>query len=220
MAALASSLLRRGKLAARHASEAPGGAIRSAAPRRARCRVAAAAAAGGGAAEGGGGRHVVVAGGGAAGLTAAYFAAARGARVTVLEKMSETGKKILISGGSRCNVLPSEVSPRSQARKYHSLGLVRRLGRRRWVIMSIPSNQTGPEPYCVYRCLPKARRSGGVTLPSRFPDGLVHIGTAAHAFDPCPAFTLLVLATKIPRHPGLTVEPLLFQVCELTFLRP
>ena len=59
----------------------------------------------------GGGRRrarcdVAVLGGGAAGLTAAYFAAKAGARVTVYERNKETGKKILMSGGARCNVLP------------------------------------------------------------------------------------------------------------------
>ena len=49
---------------------------------------------------------VAVLGGGAAGLTAAYFAAKAGARVTVYERNKETGKKILMSGGARCNVLP------------------------------------------------------------------------------------------------------------------
>ena len=53
---------------------------------------------------------VVVLGAGAAGLSAAYWAAQRanGASVMVLEKMEEAGKKILISGGTRCNVLPAE----------------------------------------------------------------------------------------------------------------
>jgi len=50
--------------------------------------------------------QVAVLGGGAAGLTAAYFAASAGARVTIYERTSETGKKILMSGGARCNVLP------------------------------------------------------------------------------------------------------------------
>lgn len=53
---------------------------------------------------------VVVVGGGAAGLTAAIFAGTRTggtARVTVLERNAVCGRKILISGGGRCNVLPS-----------------------------------------------------------------------------------------------------------------
>lgn len=49
---------------------------------------------------------VAVLGGGAAGLTAAYFAAKSGAKVVVYERTKETGKKILMSGGARCNVLP------------------------------------------------------------------------------------------------------------------
>lgn len=53
---------------------------------------------------------MVVVGAGAAGLTAAHFAAISGAKVHVLEKMDEAGKKILISGGARCNVLPGEVA--------------------------------------------------------------------------------------------------------------
>ncbi|KAG2490098.1 hypothetical protein HYH03_011404 [Edaphochlamys debaryana] len=53
--------------------------------------------------------HVTIVGGGAAGLTAAFFAAEHGAKVTVLERTRECGKKILMSGGSRCNVLPFEV---------------------------------------------------------------------------------------------------------------
>ena len=53
---------------------------------------------------------VVVVGGGAAGLTAAFFAAQGGAAVTVLERMSEPGKKILMSGGTRANVLPLALS--------------------------------------------------------------------------------------------------------------
>lgn len=52
---------------------------------------------------------MLVIGGGAAGLTACYFAAKRGAEVTVLERTPEAGKKILISGGKRCNVLPMDV---------------------------------------------------------------------------------------------------------------
>ena len=47
---------------------------------------------------------VVVVGAGAAGLFAAHAAAAAGCRVLVLEKNRKIGVKILISGGSRCNL--------------------------------------------------------------------------------------------------------------------
>src|SRR5689334_10975855 len=46
---------------------------------------------------------VLVIGGGAAGLMCAMEAGKRGRRVVVLEHNSQVGKKILISGGGRCN---------------------------------------------------------------------------------------------------------------------
>ena len=46
---------------------------------------------------------VVVLGAGAAGLFCAFTAAARGRSVLVLEKANKPGKKILMSGGGRCN---------------------------------------------------------------------------------------------------------------------
>ena len=46
---------------------------------------------------------VVIIGGGAAGLMCALTAANRGRRVVVLEKSNRCGKKILMSGGGRCN---------------------------------------------------------------------------------------------------------------------
>lgn len=52
---------------------------------------------------------VLILGAGAAGLTAAIFAAEQGGRVIVLEKTPMAGRKILMSGGTRCNVLPVEV---------------------------------------------------------------------------------------------------------------
>ena len=54
-------------------------------------------------------RHVVVIGAGAAGTMAAIFAARTGAQVTLLERTRDGGRKILISGGGRCNVLPSRL---------------------------------------------------------------------------------------------------------------
>src|SRR6202165_1552724 len=45
----------------------------------------------------------VILGAGAAGLMCAIEAGKRGSRVAVLERAARTGKKILISGGGRCN---------------------------------------------------------------------------------------------------------------------
>ncbi|QDV22009.1 BaiN/RdsA family NAD(P)/FAD-dependent oxidoreductase [Aureliella helgolandensis] len=47
---------------------------------------------------------LIIVGGGAAGLWAAGTAAARGRRVLVLEKNNKPGVKILMSGGTRCNI--------------------------------------------------------------------------------------------------------------------
>ena len=47
---------------------------------------------------------VVVIGAGAAGLMAAIHAAERGRRTLVLEKNRKAGVKILMSGGTRCNI--------------------------------------------------------------------------------------------------------------------
>src|SRR5689334_15310411 len=54
---------------------------------------------------------VVVVGAGAAGVMAAIHAAGPGRRVVLLERTRDGGRKILISGGGRCNVLPSILSP-------------------------------------------------------------------------------------------------------------
>ena len=54
-------------------------------------------------------KHVIVIGAGAAGMMASIFAARAGARTTLLERTKDGGRKILISGGGRCNVLPSRV---------------------------------------------------------------------------------------------------------------
>lgn len=56
---------------------------------------------------------VAVIGAGAAGLMAAWHAAADGARVVVCESTADGGRKILISGGGRCNVLPAVARPKA-----------------------------------------------------------------------------------------------------------
>ena len=48
--------------------------------------------------------NVLVIGGGAAGLMAAGTAAARGLRVTLLERNDRLAKKVRITGKGRCNV--------------------------------------------------------------------------------------------------------------------
>ena len=52
-------------------------------------------------------RRVAVIGAGAAGSMAAIFSASRGAETWLLERTPDGGRKILISGGGRCNILPS-----------------------------------------------------------------------------------------------------------------
>ncbi|MDA0329688.1 MAG: aminoacetone oxidase family FAD-binding enzyme [Gemmatimonadetes bacterium] len=54
---------------------------------------------------------VAVIGAGAAGLMAALCAARAGSEVILLESTADGGRKILISGGGRCNVLPSVAQP-------------------------------------------------------------------------------------------------------------
>ena len=54
---------------------------------------------------------IVVIGAGAAGLMAAIFAAGGPRPVLVIERTRDGGRKILISGGGRCNVLPSAGAP-------------------------------------------------------------------------------------------------------------
>jgi predicted Rossmann fold flavoprotein len=54
-------------------------------------------------------KRVVAIGAGAAGSMAAIFAAASGADTLLLERTRDGGRKILISGGGRCNVLPVDM---------------------------------------------------------------------------------------------------------------
>lgn len=54
---------------------------------------------------------IVVIGAGAAGSVAASFASDGSRRVLLLERTRDGGRKILVSGGGRCNVLPSALQP-------------------------------------------------------------------------------------------------------------
>lgn len=54
---------------------------------------------------------VLVLGAGASGLMTAYMAAQRGRKVLVVEKANKVGKKILMSGGGKCNFTNLDVEP-------------------------------------------------------------------------------------------------------------
>jgi predicted Rossmann fold flavoprotein len=54
---------------------------------------------------------VIIIGGGAAGLFCAFTAAQRGQSVVVLDSSNKVGKKILMSGGGRCNFTNLDITP-------------------------------------------------------------------------------------------------------------
>ena len=55
--------------------------------------------------------HVIIIGGGAAGLFCAFTAAQRGQSVLVLDSSNKVGKKMLMSGGGRCNFTNLDITP-------------------------------------------------------------------------------------------------------------
>lgn len=65
---------------------------------------------------------VVVIGGGPAGMMAAGRAAERGAKVLLLEKNTSVGKKLLITGGGRCNVTNAQFDTRKLLDKFKDSG--------------------------------------------------------------------------------------------------
>ena len=65
---------------------------------------------------------VAVIGGGPAGMFAAITAAEKGAKVVLLEKNRTLGKKLLITGGGRCNVTNAEPDQRTLLAKYKQAG--------------------------------------------------------------------------------------------------
>lgn len=56
-------------------------------------------------------RDVIIIGGGASGMMAALAAAENGCRVTLLERKSRVGRKLLATGNGRCNLTNHNVSP-------------------------------------------------------------------------------------------------------------
>jgi predicted Rossmann fold flavoprotein len=65
---------------------------------------------------------VIVIGGGPAGMMAAATAAARGRSVLLLEKNASLGKKLLITGGGRCNVTNNKPVVREMLSQYKGSG--------------------------------------------------------------------------------------------------
>jgi predicted Rossmann fold flavoprotein len=65
---------------------------------------------------------VIVVGGGAAGMMAAGRAAELGAKVLLLEKNEKLGKKLLITGGGRCNITNAELDVKKMVAKYGKKG--------------------------------------------------------------------------------------------------
>jgi predicted Rossmann fold flavoprotein len=61
---------------------------------------------------------VIVIGGGASGMMAAGTASSRGKNVLLLEKNAALGKKLLITGGGRCNVTNNKPDTRTMLAKY------------------------------------------------------------------------------------------------------
>ncbi len=49
-------------------------------------------------------KHIAIIGAGASGITAALFASKSGSKITLFEKQSKTGRKILSTGNGRCNI--------------------------------------------------------------------------------------------------------------------
>jgi predicted Rossmann fold flavoprotein len=65
---------------------------------------------------------VVIIGGGPAGLMAACTAGAEGKKVLLIEKNAELGKKLLISGGGRCNLTNANPNQREFVSKFGKKG--------------------------------------------------------------------------------------------------
>jgi predicted Rossmann fold flavoprotein len=65
---------------------------------------------------------VIVIGGGPAGMMAAATAGSRGKRVLLLEKNPSLGKKLLITGGGRCNVTNNKHDIRTMQAQYKGAG--------------------------------------------------------------------------------------------------
>ena len=61
-------------------------------------------------------KDICIIGGGASGLATAITAAKKGKKVTIIERNEKCGKKLLITGGGKCNYF----NEKQNINKYHS----------------------------------------------------------------------------------------------------
>ncbi|WP_119677707.1 BaiN/RdsA family NAD(P)/FAD-dependent oxidoreductase [Indioceanicola profundi] len=80
---------------------------------------------------------VIILGAGAAGLYAAIFAGRRGRRVLVIDHADKPGKKILISGGGRCNFTNLGVEPKRflSANPHFPISALKRHGQHEFIAL-------------------------------------------------------------------------------------
>ena len=65
---------------------------------------------------------IIVIGAGPAGILSAGRAAQRGRSVLLLEKNATLGKKLLLTGGGRCNLTNKNITPENILKKYRNSG--------------------------------------------------------------------------------------------------
>ena len=61
-------------------------------------------------------KRIFVIGGGAAGMTAAINSKRMNSEVTIIERLNDVGKKILVTGNGKCNYFNDDMNPKY----YHS----------------------------------------------------------------------------------------------------
>lgn len=129
---------------------------------------------------------VAVIGGGPAGMMAAGTAAARGAKVILIEKNTSLGKKLLITGGGRCNVTNAEPdlkkllarfkrggkflpSPFSQFDNASALAFFNERGMPTKVEAEQRAFPVSDDAHSVWDVLVRYMKDGGVTMLSNAP---------------------------------------------------
>ena len=124
---------------------------------------------------------VIILGAGAAGLMCAMEAGKRGRRVLLLERADRIGKKILISGGGRCNFTNLHTSPDnflSANRHFAKCRLAER--KLSGLVCRFVKLQRPPPEIKIFLPMRSARSNSRTRLP-RFPASMAHIRPAAPA---------------------------------------